>query len=361
MGNKQIIGCLASIIISIATIATAEAQGLLPSDSDSNYVCGAQGAEIARQNMARMVLIQSIGPAVQPEPGAEGEEPQQRGRQVGTGSGLVLPGGQYILTNHHVVSMEDTDYADVTYVGVFNSGIPVELKYVSSDAAMDLAILEVNPADVPSSFPHHLGLEYRDSSDLNILEQVYALGNPLGLFFTAVELEIASEFPYMLGGITTLPDGSQAQIPSRGFLMSDGLNPGNSGGPIFDCQGRFAGVAVAIHGVGAGGPALSIGIPAELAEKAVPYLIKGQPLPRAGFGGMMLNQQAQVMMVLPESPAQGAGLMAGDLVHAINGRITLHNSGYVAMYLSEVFVGETVEVEVLRRGFAAPIKLQIQM
>jgi len=279
--------------------------------------------------------------------------PQQPEIERGTGSGFVVSADGYILTNHHVI-----ENADQIRVQLLN-GTLHEAKLVGSDVNTDLAVLKI---DAKGLVPAALGV----STESRIGEWVLAIGNPLGenLTFT-VTSGIISAKGRGLPGLATNRDGQNYAI--QDFIQTDAtINRGNSGGPLVNVRGQVIGINSAIASDNGFNMGYGFAIPIDLAKNVMNQLIATGKVERAVLG-IQVNEANAIDaedVGLEEvrgvkiasfsegnSPAERAGLKAGDVIVALDGQPVR----YVAQLQQIVGFkqpGEVVKVEVARSGGA---------
>lgn len=265
----------------------------------------------------------------------------------GAGSGVILDTEGHILTNNHVVAGADTVQV------MLSDGRLYEATVVGTDPTTDLAVLEL--ADPPDDLtPATLGT----SEDVGVGESVMAVGNPLGLDSTVTTgIVSALDRP-----VTASAEGSSSATVTNAIQIDAAINPGNSGGPLFDSQGLVIGITSSIATL-TGGQSGSIGlgfaIPVDLATTIADQLIADGRAEHA-FLGVTLNegegtangvtrQGAQVVEVVPDTPAAGAGLQPGDVIVAIDDSAVGSAeslTGFVRQYAS----GDEVTLTVIRDG-----------
>ncbi|MDR1132663.1 MAG: Do family serine endopeptidase [Synergistaceae bacterium] len=266
----------------------------------------------------------------------------------GKGSGFIVDGKEgYILTNNHVV--DDADKITVTLL----DGRTFDASLVGRDPTFDLAVVQVKADNLPS-------LEMGDSDAAEVGEWVVAIGNPHG-FENSVTAGIISAKNRTL---------QAADINFRGFLQTDAaINPGNSGGPLLDMKGRVVGINTAIGPYAQG---LGFAVPVNMAKQIMNDLIENGEV-RRGMLGIMLQDLdpafaeaykvpvengAVVAQVMPDSPAEKAGLKRGDVVSAIDGN-EMKKASDVVFYVRSKLAGDTVSVEIYRDSKKQAIKVEL--
>jgi putative serine protease PepD len=231
-----------------------------------------------------------------------------------TGSGVILRSDGYILTNNHVIAAA-ADGAGTISVN-FSDGTTKSAKIVGRDTSYDLAVVKVDASGLPAAT---LG----NSDDVVVGDAAIAIGSPLGLQGTVTSGIISAiNRPVTAGG-----SGESSFI--NAIQTDAAINPGNSGGPLVDAQGKVIGINSAIASLGseAGAQSGSIGlgfaIPINQAKRIAEELIStgksthpviGVTLDQGGSNGVRIGS------VTPGGPADGAGLKAGDVITAVDGR-----------------------------------------
>jgi serine protease Do len=260
-------------------------------------------------------------------------------RAQSLGSGLIIEPSGLVVTNDHVI--EGASRILVT----MRDGRELEAQVLGADRDADLAVLKVEGRNLPAT---PLGR----STDLFMGETVIAIGNPFGLANTVTTGVLSARGRAVGGG--------EGRVVFTDFLQTDAsINPGNSGGPLVNLDGQVIGINTAIV---SGGEGIGFAIPAERAQRAVDDLLRFgalQPL-WLGMRLVALTQELAAREGLPVakgvlvervdagSPAARAGVEAGDLVVAIDGRPVAAREDLSTAYYS-VAPGTPLLLEI-RRG-----------
>src|SRR5215469_16686773 len=259
----------------------------------------------------------------------------------GSGSGVVYTPDGYLLTNHHVIA----DAARVS--ALLPNGREIDAAIVGSDPATDLAVLQIAARGLPHA-------EFGSSARLRVGQLVVAIGNPLG-FQATVTAGVVSA----LGRSLRSPSGRLID----GVIQTDApLNPGNSGGPMVDGNGRVIGINTAMIGA-AQGICFAIGI--DTAADVAARIMRDGRVRRSRLGiaaqtvpldprlarrlKRTAPSAAMVTDLMPGGPAERAGLVKGDVVltfadEAIRGVDDIHR------LLTGERANTEVLVEILRAG-----------
>jgi len=275
--------------------------------------------------------------------------PQQPRAVRSLGSGTIIGADGYILTNAHVV--KDADQITVR----FSDQREMPAKLVGMDERSDIALLKVDATGLPT-------VQIGDSDKLQVGEWVVAIGSPFGLEHTATAGIVSA-----LG--RNLP--SDNYVP---FIQTDAaVNPGNSGGPLFDTEGNLVGINSQIFSKSGGYMGLSFAIPINIAMKVANQLkttghvergwlgvvIQGVTQDLAETFGLDRPRGALVSQVTPDSPASKAGLKPGDIILAFNGQPVDH-SGQLPPMVGDVAPGQSVDLTVQRSGKPVQLKVTIE-
>ncbi|UCH75076.1 MAG: DegQ family serine endoprotease [Rhodospirillales bacterium] len=230
----------------------------------------------------------------------------------GLGSGFVVDPAGYIVTSDHVI-----DGADAVRVRL-NDDREYEAKVVGTDPLTDIAVLKIE-AEKPLP-----AVAFGDSDAAEVGDWVMAVGNPFGLGGTVTTGIISARGRNINAG------------PYDDFLQVDApINKGNSGGPLFDMNGRVIGVNTAIVSPNGGSVGIGFAVPSNLVEPVVAQIRENGRVTR-GWLGVQVQQLtdeiasaigsegtdgALVSEVLPDSPAAEAGLRQGDVIRKVDGKV----------------------------------------
>jgi len=233
--------------------------------------------------------------------------------QQSLGSGVIVDAGKgYVLTNNHVV--EGADDIEVTVAG----GQTFKAKVLGTDPDTDLAVLQI-PARNLAALP------VADSSKLRVGDFVVAIGEPFGLGQT-----VTSGIVSALGRTGVRGAGYQ------NFIQTDAsINPGNSGGPLVNLRGEMIGINSMIYSPSGGNVGIGFAIPSNLAMDVMRQLVANGHVQRGVLGvevqdvtpriaelfDLKDRRGAVVTRVRTGSPAEAAGLRAGDVIVAVNGQV----------------------------------------
>src|SRR6201984_1253442 len=274
----------------------------------------------------------------------EGATPEERRAPrehlvTGQGSGFFISADGYAVTNNHVVDKADT--VEVTV----DDGKTYTAKVIGTDPRTDIALIKV---DGRSDFPYvHLA----DKAP-RIGDWVLAVGNPFGLGGTVT------------AGIVSARGRDIGAGPYDDFVQIDApINKGNSGGPAFDVDGNVIGVNTSIFSPSGGSVGIGFDIPADTAKMVVAQLKKDGRVTRGWIGvqiqpvtagiadslGLKSAEGALVADPQPNGPAAKAGIMAGDVITAVNGN-AVKDARDLAKQIGGMAPGGTAKLTVWRKG-----------
>jgi len=266
------------------------------------------------------------------------------------GSGFVIDPSGLIVTNYHVVESA----FEVTVM--FSDGTRMPGKTLSASRLADLALVKVE-ADHPLPAAH-----WGNSESLQIGDQVFAAGNPFG-----IGLSVSA-------GIVSGLNRDIQDSPYDDFIQTDApINHGNSGGPLFDMQGKVVGVNSTIISPTAGSVGLGFAIPSSVAHFVVDQLrtygwvrpgwvgVKVQQMTPeiANAMGMTRPEGSIVSWVLPDGPAMKSGLAIGDVIMRYNGSV-LSDERALLRSIAHTPVGETITLLVRRDGEERDVAVPVE-
>jgi serine protease Do len=271
------------------------------------------------------------------ENGPRGEVPHHE--MVGLGSGFFISADGYAVTNNHVV-----DHASSVQVTT-DDGKIYTAKVIGTDPKTDLALIKVNGK---SDFSY-VNLE---TETPRVGDWVVAVGNPYGLGGTVT------------AGIISAEGRDIGSGPYDDYIQVDApINKGNSGGPTFDTKGNVIGVNTAIFSPTGGSVGIGFDIPASTVKLVVAQLKDHGKVTRAWLGvqvqavtagiaeslGMKNASGALVDEAKPDTPAAKAGIQAGDVITAVNGK-AVKDSRTLAREISVMSPNSSVKLDILRKG-----------
>ncbi len=275
--------------------------------------------------------------------GPEAPPAPPSGPRQSIGSGVIIDAAEgLVVTNHHVVQGADSIVVTLSDRREFNAML------VGSDAGTDVALLRVVAegaafAEIPIG----------DSSALAVGDYVVAIGNPFGLGQTAT------------AGIVSATGRSGVNLESyEDFIQTDAsINPGNSGGALVDLGGRLLGVNTAILSGTGGNIGIGFAIPSNMVREVVEQLLEHGNVQRGRIGlaiqdvtpglaqalELSTDRGALVTQIEPGSSAEQAGIQAGDVIVAINGK-PIDSSTDLRNEIGLIRAGDSVEVTANRDG-----------
>ena len=293
-------------------------------------------------------------PDMQGMPGMPGQRGGQRGGKVpdvqtrGQGSGFIISADGIILTNAHVVKGAKEVTVKLT------DRRELQAKVLGADPKTDVAVLKVEATNLPV-------VAIGKVSDLRVGEWVLAIGSPFGFENTVTAGVVSAKG-------RSLPDDSA--VP---FIQTDvAVNPGNSGGPLFNARGDVVGINSQIYSRTGGYQGVSFAIPIDLASKIKNQIVATGKVEHARLGVMVqeVNQTLadSFKLATPEGalvsnvdrggPADQAGLQSGDVIRKVDGQAIV-SSGDLPAVISLASPGDKVTMEVWRNGSTKEIKAQL--
>jgi S1-C subfamily serine protease len=273
------------------------------------------------------------------------------GDATGSGSGFIYDPDGLILTNKHVV--EDATALNI----VLNDGREFPGTVYGIDSLTDLAIVTIDATDLPYA-------PIGSSDALEPGQLAIAIGNPLGDYENTVTTGVVSGIGRQITASNALQNSSDVL---RNLIQTDAaINPGNSGGPLVNSAGQVIGVNTAVSENAQG---LGFAIPIDVARPIMDQAVAGEELVRPWIGvyymaltpalaedagvdvdnGALIGTNDGSAAVFPGSPAEAAGLQAGDVIVAIDGN-EITADGDLSMLILPYRAGDTITLSVLRDG-----------
>ena len=263
-------------------------------------------------------------------------QPRRQRRGTALGSGFIISPDGLLVTNNHVI-----ENADEIKIEMLN-GTVLEAKVLGTDPKTDIALLKVAPE---SSLPF---VEFGNSDESRVGDWVLAIGNPLGQGFSVSAGIISAR-------------GRDLQGPYDDFIQTDAaINRGNSGGPLFNTNGKVIGVNTAILSPNGGSIGIGFSMSSVVVEKVIEQLREFGETRRGWLGVRIQNLNTEVAEALglndtlgalvtdvPDGPAQKGGIQSGDVIIEFDGK-KIEDSSALVKVVGDSPVGKEVEVLVWR-------------
>jgi serine protease Do len=278
-----------------------------------------------------------------------GEQQQRRGTSLG--SGFIIDGEGYVVTNNHVIQGAE----DITVI--LRDDTQLKAKLIGSDARVDLAVLKVDP---PGKKPLP-AVKFGDSDKTRVGDWVVAIGNPFGLGHSVT------------AGIISARGRSLSNESLDDYLQTDAaINKGNSGGPLFNTDGEVIGVNTAIYSPSGTNAGLAFSIPSNIVKQAADQLREFGRIRRGWIGvsyqsvtddiadsfGLDHAHGVLVANVVADGPAGKAGLKRNDIILSFAGQ-DVPDLRRFPRFVANARVGSTIDITVWRGGKEMPLKLKI--
>jgi serine protease Do len=276
--------------------------------------------------------------------------PQQRGEQQvrGQGSGFIVREDGVILTNAHVVN--DADEVTVR----LNDKREFKAKVLGADKASDVAVLKIEARELPT-------VRIGSLNDTRVGEWVLAIGSPYGFESSATAGIVSAKS-------RSLPDDNY--VP---FIQTDvAVNPGNSGGPLFNMAGEVIGINSQIYSRTGGYQGLSFAIPIDVAVSIQEQILKYGKVQRGRLGvsiqevnqslaesfGLSKPTGALISSVEKDSPAAKAELEPGDVILSVNGQ-EIESSNELPPIIANIRPGDPAKLQIWRKGGTREIEVKV--
>jgi serine protease Do len=274
---------------------------------------------------------------------------QQQGQPVrGQGSGFIVASDGLILTNAHVVDGASEVTVKLTDRREFTA------KVLGTDKQADIAVLRIDAKALPT-------VVIGNPDRIRVGESVLAIGSPYGFENTATSGIVSAKS-------RSLPDDNY--VP---FIQTDvAVNPGNSGGPLFNARGEVIGINSQIYSQTGGYQGLSFAIPINVATHIQEQLVKHGKVTRGRLGltvqeldqalassfGLKTPHGALINSVEPGSPAEKAGLQAGDIIVKLGNKVIEHSND-LPLLVADIAPGSKTTIEVIRKGSSKTMSVTV--
>ncbi len=267
------------------------------------------------------------------------------------GSGFIIDGNGYIITNNHVVDKAES--ISIT----LSDNTKTEARVIGKDPKTDLALIKIETKRPLNA------VKFGDSDKIRVGDWVLAIGNPFGLGSSVT------------AGIVSAKSRDIESGPYDSFIQTDAsINQGNSGGPMFNLQGEVIGISSAIFSTTGASQGVGFAIPANLAGWVISQLKEHGEVKRGWIGikiqpntpeiadslGISANQGVVVSGVTEQGPAQKAGLQAGDIVLSFNLQ-PIDNTKNLSRLIAETKIGTPAPIEIWRSGQKQTLTVPIEL
>ncbi len=285
-------------------------------------------------------------------------------KQIGGGSGFFVSNDGLIVTNKHVVDQKNVEYTVFT-----NDGKKHIAKVIARDPILDIALIKIEGF----GFPY---LSLGDSDNLEVGQNVIAIGNALGEFRNTVSVGVVSG---LARSITAGTSSGSTEVLDHVIQTDAAINPGNSGGPLLDLSGKVIGVNVAIA---QGSQNIGFALPINSVRGAIesvkstgkiirPYLglryvvintaMKEKNNLTVDYGVLVkTGENANELAVIPGSPADKAGIVENDIILEIDG-VKLDDKASFASIIRGKSVGQVINLKILSKGVEKNVKVTLEV
>jgi len=272
---------------------------------------------------------------------------------AGVGSGVVIDGDGYVLTNDHVVAPAVQD-ASAKLTVVFTDGKRAVARIVGRDSKTDLAVVKVevtNPTVI----------QFGNSDDLQVGDSVIAIGSPLSLSNTVTQGIVSA----LNRPVTAAGENGGPQVTYDAIQTDAAINPGNSGGALVDSSGALVGINSSIQTQTGNSVGLGFAISGNYARKISEALIRTGEVKHADMNvnarsaSAETAEGAQVQNVPAGGAAAGAGIVEGDVITRVGDRM-VRNAAELTVAVREHEIGETVPVVLARQGRELTVQVTLK-
>lgn len=331
-----------------ASTAPAPSSSVAPPDVRQGEVSYAKAVALAAPAVVNVYTSKHINVPVVPLP----NDPElnrlfrdipgfsRRKQSTNLGSGVIVRGDGYILTNYHVI-----EAADAIEVAL-SDGRQTRAKLVGADPESDLAVLKID-------LPNLAVMAFNGEHEVRIGDVVLAIGNPFGVGQTTT-----------MGIVSALGRNRLGINIYENFIQTDAaINPGNSGGALVDTTGRLVGINTAIYSETGGSLGIGFAIPAQAAHTILDQIIQTGTVTRGWLGiepqditpdlakafGLKREDGVIIASVIKNGPAWRAGIRVGDIVLQLNDQQVDDAIGFLNQ-IAPLSPGKEVTLQVMRDG-----------
>lgn len=278
-------------------------------------------------------------------------------QRVGAGSGFIVSGDGYILTNKHVVDNDNAEYT-VILNDPAHRGEKVKAEVLAQDPSNDIAVIRIKKDNLPF-------IDFADSTKLQVGQTAIAIGYALGEFDNTVSKGVVSG---LLRSIVAGGGNGGSSEKLEGIIQTDAaINPGNSGGPLLDISGNAVGMNVAM----AAAQNIGFAIPANDIKKVYDDVRKTGKIQRAYLGirymvidedlqkknnlpynyGALVTRGDQMgeLAVIPGSPADKAGIVENDIVLEADG-VKIDSANSLSKIIASHRAGDIIKLKIYSKG-----------
>ncbi|MEX0936433.1 MAG: trypsin-like peptidase domain-containing protein [Pirellulales bacterium] len=331
--------------------AKARVDAALEGLNELNLASFSQASRWVAQSVGESVVhIRTVQQVNGADPGDEWSYffgPPEQYESLGEGSGVIVNEEGYIVTNNHVV--ENARRINVQ----LSDGRRVPAELIGSDPLTDIAVLKIGGDNL-------IAARWGESSEVDTGDLVWAVGSPFGLDRTVT-----------FGIVSATGRRNLLASPYQDFLQTDAaVNPGNSGGPLVNSKGEVVGINTAI--VGRAYQGISFAIPSSIAQNTYKELREKGRIARGWLGVWMaeltpeLAQQlgvgdltgVVVQRVEPRTPADEAGIEAGDIIVEWNGQ-EIDDPTTLSRLVAATDIGSEATVALIRKGERIELEVEV--
>jgi len=350
MGFADLVEDVSPAVVHVATSGFIERRRFNRNNRNFREFQGPRGFEDFFREFFGDRMPQNPRQSEPEEDSTQEEDAEKQTQPLGIGSGFIISADGYVVTNNHVI-----DRADEIVVTLAD-GTEYDAEIKGSDPRTDLALLKLKDA---TELPY---LEWGNDDDSRVGDWVLAIGNPFGLGGSASTGIISARGRDINAG------------PYDNFIQVDAaINRGNSGGPLFNMQGEVIGINSMIFSPSGGSVGIGFAIPSSMAKGVISQLRDSGEVERGWIGVSIApvseeladvfkrdnEMGALIQQVIKDSPAEKAGLVAGDIVVAFDG-VKIKEMRTLPRTVAQATVGKTYKLEVWRAGKLKTLKIKTE-